>query len=229
MATFYTGNTGRSTGPHLDMRVYNPATGQYEDPSGYTSYLSQDGKPFDYQVTSGYGMRDHPVTGGRKMHHGIDYATPTGTALAIDGSHMSTWNDAGGGIMSQYLISTDDGHRELLLLHGSDQNKITGKGAITSYKPEDFSTFTPPETPQVADGTPTASNTELDLPTDSGAVPEGALLSRSGGKAKAQAYADMSKTEMNAAYDTMRKDQTPQKLQSKVRKCTVLSLVSNYG
>ena len=160
MGTFYTGNTGRSTGPHLDMRVFNPATGQYENPSGYTRYLTQDGKPFSYPVTSGYGMRDHPVTGGRKMHHGIDYATPTGTALTIDGHHMSTWNDAGGGVMSQYLISTDDGDRELLLLHGSDQNKITGKGAITSYKPEDFRGFTPPELAQKPEGVDTTDTPE---------------------------------------------------------------------
>ena len=179
-STFFTGNTGRSTGPHLDMRVFNPATGQYEDPSGYTSYLTQGDKPFDFQVTSGYGMRDHPVTGGRKMHHGIDYATPTGTALTIDGSHMSTWNDAGGGVMSQYLINTDDGHRELLLLHGSDQHKITGKGAVIDYKPGDFSSMTPPETPQA--------------PTDS------QVQARS----RAQEYSKMNKAEMNSAYDSLR-------------------------
>ena len=125
-------------------------------------------------------MRDHPVTGGRKMHHGIDYATPTGTALTIDGSHMSTWNDAGGGVMSQYLINTDDGHRELLLLHGSDQNKITGKGAVIDYKPGDFSSMTPPETPQA--------------PTDS------QVQARS----RAQEYSKMNKAEMNSAYDSLR-------------------------
>ena len=184
MATFYTGNTGRSTGPHLDLRVFNPSTGQYEDPSGYTSYLSQGDKPFDYQVTSGYGMRDHPVTGGRKMHHGVDYATPTGTALTIDGSHMSTWNDAGGGIMSQYLINTDDGHRELLLMHGSDQNKITGKGAITDYKPGDFSSMTPPETPQDIDGTPKPAQVEA--------------------ATRAKEYSKMNKAEINSAYDSLR-------------------------
>lgn len=180
MATFYTGNTGRSTGPHLDMRVFNPKTGQYENPSSYVSYLTQDGNPFNFEVTSGYGMRTHPVTGGQKMHHGIDYATPVGTELTIDGTHMSTWNDAGGGIMSQYLINTDNGHRELLLLHGSDQNKITGKGAVTDYDPSSFTGFTPPETPHQ----PTDTQVEA--------------------KTRAKAYADMSKSEMNAAYDKLR-------------------------
>ena len=40
MTVYYTGNTGGSTGPHLDFRVYNPATGAYEDPSKYTSFLT---------------------------------------------------------------------------------------------------------------------------------------------------------------------------------------------
>ena len=180
MPTFYTGNTGRSTGPHLDLRVYNPSTNHYEDPSGYVSYLKQGDADFNFPVTSGYGMRNHPVTGGRKMHHGIDYATPSGTALSVDGTHMSTWNDAGGGIMSQYLIHTDDGHRELLMRHGSDQNKITGTGAITDYDVNDFSSFTPPETAQA--------------PTDSQVQ----------AKTRAQEYSKMSKADMNSAYNALR-------------------------
>ena len=182
-STFFTGATGVGTGPHLDFRVYNPTTGSYEDPSGYTSYLTQDGKPFDYQITSGFQPqgRVHPVTGKIKPHPGIDYATPEGTALTIDGSHMSTWRDTGGGIMSQYLINTENGHRELLLLHGSDQNKITGTGALTDYNPSDFSSMTPPETPQ--------------LPTDSQVE----------AKTRAQEYSKMSKAEMNSAYDALRK------------------------
>ena len=115
------------------------------------------------------------------MHHGVDYATPSGTALSVDGTHMSTWNDAGGGIMSQYLIHTDDGHRELLMLHGSDQNKITGTGAITDYDVNDFSSFTPPETAQA--------------PTDSQVQ----------AKTRAQEYSKMSKADMNSAYDALRK------------------------
>ena len=178
MATFYTGNTGASTGPHLDFRVYNPSTGGYEDPSGYTSFITTGGKPFEFEVTSGFGMRDHPIHGDRRMHNGIDYATPVGTPLDINGTHLSTWNDeGGGGVMSQYLIDTEDGPRELLFLHGSDNNKITGTGAVTDYKPGSL--------PKPSDGPD---------PVKVGEAVE-----------RAKAYKDMSKSEMNAAYDEMRK------------------------
>ena len=180
MASFYTGNTGASTGAHLDFRVYNPGTGKYEDPSAYTSYLTvgEDRNPFDFQVTSGRGMRQHPTKGGMRMHEGIDYATPTGTQLNVDGQLLSTWNDeGGGGIMSQYAIKTDDGARELLLLHGSDQNKITGTGAITDYDIDN-------------------------LPT-SGPAPQ-STADRSGAKARAQSYQNMSKAELDSAYDKIR-------------------------
>ena len=97
MTVFVTGATGLGTGPHLDFRVYNPATGGYEDPSSYTSYLTvgDDQSPFDFQVTSGFqpGGRVHPVTGKVKPHPGIDYGTPEGTRLNVNGQLLSTWED----------------------------------------------------------------------------------------------------------------------------------------
>lgn len=33
------------------------------------------------QLTSGYGMRSHPVLGGRRQHQGIDLAAPSGTPV----------------------------------------------------------------------------------------------------------------------------------------------------
>jgi murein DD-endopeptidase MepM/ murein hydrolase activator NlpD len=33
------------------------------------------------QLTSGYGMRNHPVLGGRRQHNGVDLAAPTGTPV----------------------------------------------------------------------------------------------------------------------------------------------------
>lgn len=33
------------------------------------------------RLTSGYGMRTHPVIGGRRQHNGVDLAAPTGTPV----------------------------------------------------------------------------------------------------------------------------------------------------
>ena len=183
MATLYTGNTGGSTGPHLDFRVYNPSTGGYEDPSKFTSYLSSGGNPFDFDVTSGFGMRTHPIHGDQRMHNGIDYATPTGTEISIKGGQLlSTWNDeGGGGIMSQYLVQTEDGPREFLMLHGSDKNQLTGTGAITDYD---------------TDNLPKPGSPSNDTPT----TPQQEAVER------VQNYAKMSKAELDAAYDGMRND-----------------------
>ena len=120
----------------------------------------------------------HPVTGKMKPHPGIDYGTPEGTRLNVNGQLLSTWEDEGGGIMSQYGIKLDDGStRELLLLHGSPENAITGTGAIDDYDLSGTAVVTDDgETPQVK------------------------------AKEKAKAYKEMSKAELDTAYDAMRSD-----------------------
>ena len=172
MATFYTGNTGRSTGPHLDFRVWDVDAGSYIDPTAFTGYLSSGGKGLDqFKMTSPYG-----ADRGSYIHKGIDYATPLGTAIDVDGTFLTTFNDNGGGITNQYAIEKDGKKYELLLMHGNDQNKILSDAAKT-------------------DGValvPTTSN-----PSQS---------NRSQAKTKAKAYKDMSKAEINAAYDAIRND-----------------------
>lgn len=200
MSRFYTGNSGASTGPHLDFRVYNPQTGKYENPSSYTSYMTVGGKPFNFQVTSPYGMRTHPIHGDQRMHHGIDYATPIGTPIDIDGQHLSTWDDSsGGGRMSQYLIQTDDGPRELLFLHGSDGNKATGGAAVTDYG------F---DSPQLPESTAPASDgvlRQVDSP-DNVETPDAEETSDPVQTAKERVarYKDMSASALNAEYDQLR-------------------------
>jgi hypothetical protein len=176
MATFYTGNTGRSTGPHLDFRVYSHRTGGYVDPTAFTSYVtSGDGGLDQFTMTSPYG-----ADRGSYIHKGIDYATEIGTPITVaGGKYLTTWDDkGGGGITSQYEIDHDGEKYDILLMHGSDQNKILSQSAVTDGV--SLSSFTPPETPQK----PTDSQVEA--------------------KTRAKAYADMSKAEMNAAYDKLR-------------------------
>ena len=177
MSTFFTGNSGSSTGEHLDFRVYDVNKGGYTDPSRFTSRMKVgEGLLTDqFSVTSPHGMREHTTKGGQRMHHGIDYGTPTGTAVNIQGGKfLTTFNDpGGGGITSQYSITDDNGNPfEILLMHGSDNNQVLSDGAITNGMPSGADPSTPSP---VADQTAAPVN-----------------------------YADMSKSEMNQAYDKLR-------------------------
>jgi len=70
---------------------------RYETLDGQVDYFTEDGKsirksaglmrtPVAYgRVSSGYGMRRHPVLGYSKMHKGMDFAAPTGTKIFAAG------------------------------------------------------------------------------------------------------------------------------------------------
>ena len=178
MASFITGNTGSSTGEHLDFRVWDVNKGAYTDPSRFTSRMRVgDGLLTDqFSVTSPHGMRTHPTKGGQLMHHGIDYGTPTGTAVTIEGGKfLTTFNDPGGGITSQYSITDDDGNPfEILLMHGSADNQVLSDGAITTGVPSGADPSTP---------SPIADETVAPATTD---------------------YNQMTGAQMNAEYDKLR-------------------------
>jgi len=67
----------------------------FEEPGGQGAYYGFDGQstrryylgsPLAFtRVSSGYGMRFHPVTGQHKAHLGVDYAAPTGTPVRTVG------------------------------------------------------------------------------------------------------------------------------------------------
>jgi hypothetical protein len=136
MAAFITGNTGsRTTGPHLDFRVWDPRKGAYVDPRRFTSRMLVNGQPLTQQfdVTSGYQPGGRTLGGVTRPHDGIDFGTPIGTEVTIDGGRaLTTFNDPAGGVTTQYEIFDDDGNSyEILLMHGSEDNKILSNAAVT--------------------------------------------------------------------------------------------------
>ncbi len=180
MSMFYTGATGVGTGPHLDFRVYDVGAETYVDPTAFTDVLRVDGNPLvdQFRMTSGYGPRRAPTIGASTMHRGLDYATPEGTAVEVLGGNLlSTFEDKGGGIMSQYGIMRDGKPYDVLLLHGSRNNPVTADGAVM-YGADSI--------PEVM--TAGAANTEA----------------RKVSKEKAQNYSSMSKAEINKEYDRLR-------------------------
>ena len=184
MSVFYTGASGVGTGAHLHFSVHDVAKGGYVDPTDFQDILMTGGKPLtgQFQVTSPYGTRSRPVAGASTFHQGIDYNTPTGTPInVLGGKYLTTFNDDKGGRISQYGFERDGKQYEALLMHGSDQNKVLSDGFVT----DGVSRYTGAAVP----------------PTDM-AYKKGAA------KQRAQDYANMSKSEMNAAYDKIRNTPT---------------------
>jgi murein DD-endopeptidase MepM/ murein hydrolase activator NlpD len=87
-----------------DIPIY-----RYEMKNGDVNYFTADGvsvrkalmsTPIDgARLSSGFGMRKHPVLGYNKMHKGIDFAAPTGTPIyaAGDGTieRLGQWSTYG--------------------------------------------------------------------------------------------------------------------------------------
>jgi tape measure domain-containing protein len=75
-----TGNTGDSTGAHLDLRW---GDGRPITKADADKYFLVNGKaPSSFGVTSPYGPRN---LFGRSFHRGIDFGTPAGSALTLKG------------------------------------------------------------------------------------------------------------------------------------------------
>lgn len=75
-----TGNTGQSTGAHLDLRW---GDGRPITKADADKYFLVNGKaPSSFGVTSSYGPRN---LFGRSFHRGIDFGTPEGSAITLKG------------------------------------------------------------------------------------------------------------------------------------------------
>jgi len=73
---------------------------RYEMSDGFVDYFNPKGEsvrkallrtPIDgARITSGYGMRNHPILGYSKMHKGVDFGAPTGTPIFAAGDGVIT-------------------------------------------------------------------------------------------------------------------------------------------
>lgn len=91
----YVAKTGNVLYAQLTLSGRKIPLYRYESADGAVDYYGRDGQstkktlmktPIDgARMSSGYGMRRHPVLGYGKMHKGIDFAAPTGTPIYAAG------------------------------------------------------------------------------------------------------------------------------------------------
>jgi tape measure domain-containing protein len=106
-----TGNTGQSTGPHLDARW---SDGRRISAADADRYLSVNGRnPSSFGVTSGYGPRS---LFGRSFHKGIDFGTPSGSGISLKGG-ASLLRDLGFTGAGGYAVEIDTPQGRMRLLH----------------------------------------------------------------------------------------------------------------
>lgn len=100
----------------------------YYDAKGQSARRALLKTPIDgARVTSGYGMRRHPILGYSRMHRGIDFAAPTGTPVFAAGTgviEMAGWN-AGYG---RYIRIRHDGAYDTAYAHLHGFARGIGKG-----------------------------------------------------------------------------------------------------
>lgn len=100
-------------------------------------YLNKDGRPIKKpllktpingaRLSSGFGMRRHPILGYNKMHKGLDFAAPTGTPIFAAGNGAITYRARRGAYGNFILIRHNNGY-ETAYAHLSRFNRKFRKG-----------------------------------------------------------------------------------------------------
>ena len=123
------GNTGRSTGAHLDIRV---SGGGRRLTDAELARFQAGGKQLSaYTKTSEYGSRNAPTKGASSFHRGIDFKMPVGTPITTKVAIKdikSFYDSKGGGYVQRILFA--DG-LSVDLLHQSPKVQGIKGGAST--------------------------------------------------------------------------------------------------
>lgn len=90
--------------------------GDYDwyDPEGRTARKFLMKTPINgARLSSGFGMRTHPVLGFSRMHRGVDFAAPTGTPIMAAGDGVIEKVGWGGGLGRMVQIQHADGYETI--------------------------------------------------------------------------------------------------------------------
>ncbi len=95
------------------LKIYH-----YKDKDGIEGYYNEQGESVvkallktpvnGARMSSGYGMRKHPILGYNKMHKGVDFAAPTGTPIYAAGDGVVTYRGRKGGYGNYVRLKHND-------------------------------------------------------------------------------------------------------------------------
>ncbi len=121
-----TGNTGQSTGAHLDLRWGDGRPITRADADKY--FLINGKAPSSFGVTSGYGPRS---LFGRSFHAGIDFGTPAGSGISLKGGAKfgRDLGNTGAGGYAIEVMTPEGTMRALHLMAGSVMRATPGAPA----------------------------------------------------------------------------------------------------
>lgn len=112
--------TGEVLFASLTLSGKTVAIYRYTDRDGFTDFYDAQGRslrkallqtPIDgARISSGFGMRKHPILGYSKMHKGVDFAAPTGTPIYAAGNGTIVKIGRNGGYGNYIQIKHANGH-----------------------------------------------------------------------------------------------------------------------
>ncbi|NVO00564.1 MAG: M23 family metallopeptidase [Geobacteraceae bacterium] len=97
---------------------------------------SPSGWPAPGRISSGFGMREHPKYGGRRLHTGIDITMPNGTPLHATADGVVSFADRSGG--NGNIVVIEHGHGMTSVYAHNSKNSVkpgqaVKRGEIIAY------------------------------------------------------------------------------------------------
>ena len=110
---------------------------KFKTDDGFIDYFNRKGEnvkksilktPLDgAKLSSGFGMRTHPISGFNKMHKGVDFAAPTGTPVFAGGNGTIDFAGRNGGY-GKYIRIRHNNEYKTAYAHLSNFKKGISKG-----------------------------------------------------------------------------------------------------